>query len=124
MVVAIVSWPGLARSSTTLPPPVPPVVDGRHKAGHDTMGTPSCCFDAHAGMSRPSALRRPVGGWAGTLPAMTVREPPGQSRFYPDLARPAAYGDTHPSPRHEAKIQRRRRIHQISRRLDADTTRR
>src|SRR4051794_14693290 len=30
---------GLARPFTTLPPSAPPVVDGRHKAGHDTTGT-------------------------------------------------------------------------------------
>src|SRR4051794_23245643 len=46
-VVATVSWPGLAGPSTTLPPSAPPVVDGRHKAGHDTMGTPARYFNAH-----------------------------------------------------------------------------
>src|SRR3954470_11399032 len=40
-VVPIVSWPGLARPPTTLPPPAPPVVDGRPKAGHDTRGEPA-----------------------------------------------------------------------------------
>src|SRR4051794_29060937 len=64
-VVAIVSWPGLARPPTTLPPSAPPVVDGRHrpamtqgghkpvisthmryKAGQDTeqMGPPARYF--------------------------------------------------------------------------------
>src|SRR4051812_837573 len=49
-VVAILAWPGLARPSTTLSPSAPPVVDGRHKAGHDTeqMGPPARYFNAHA----------------------------------------------------------------------------
>src|SRR4051812_44752073 len=47
-VVAIVSWPGLARPSTTLSPPAPPVVDGRHKPAHDTRGTPSRYLNAYA----------------------------------------------------------------------------
>src|SRR5690242_16094851 len=34
-VVPTVSWPGLARPSTSLPVLAPQVVDGRHKAGHD-----------------------------------------------------------------------------------------
>jgi hypothetical protein len=33
-----VSWPGMARPSTPLPVSALPVVDGRHKAGHDTGG--------------------------------------------------------------------------------------
>jgi hypothetical protein len=34
-----VSWPALRRPSTTLPRSAPPVVDGRAKHGHDTVGT-------------------------------------------------------------------------------------
>jgi hypothetical protein len=36
MVVASVSWQGLARPSTTGGADTDEVVDGRHKAGHDT----------------------------------------------------------------------------------------
>jgi hypothetical protein len=32
-----VSWPGLARPSTTLSKHTPQVVDGRTKSGHDTF---------------------------------------------------------------------------------------
>src|SRR3954454_6321526 len=52
-VVATVSWPGLARPPTTLPPPAPPVVDGRDKAGHDTKGAPAPYFNAHAVWAGP-----------------------------------------------------------------------
>src|SRR5690349_23601630 len=38
-VVPTVLWPGLARPPTILPVSAPQVVDGRHKAGHDTVGT-------------------------------------------------------------------------------------
>jgi 16S rRNA (guanine966-N2)-methyltransferase len=39
-----VSWPGLARPSTTSPPPAPQVVDGRAKPDHDTKGGASLVF--------------------------------------------------------------------------------
>src|SRR3954452_24037907 len=51
MAVVIVSWPGLARPSTTLPPPALPVADGRHKAGHDT-GRPVPLFYRLCGKRR------------------------------------------------------------------------
>src|SRR4051794_38774724 len=72
--VATVSRPGLARPSTTLPPPAPPVVDGRHKAGHDTRGTPShdlIAYAAQAGHPRPCLIQHRQSWMAGTRPAMT-----------------------------------------------------
>src|SRR4051794_2791757 len=48
--VTPVSWPGLARPSTSLPTSAPPVVDGRAKPGHDTVGTtvlPALYFSAN-----------------------------------------------------------------------------
>src|SRR3954453_6061083 len=62
--VAIVSWPGLARPSTTLPPSALPVVDGRHQAGHDTMGPPTRYFNANAG---PAG--RPAGAVVRQIPS-------------------------------------------------------
>src|SRR3954454_4241900 len=64
-VVATVSWPGLARPPTTLPPPAPPVVDGRHMAGHDTRGTSVHELNAHAdnpGHDEQGTWRRPYSG--------------------------------------------------------------
>src|SRR3954470_22153878 len=57
--VASVSRPAFAEPSTTLPPPAPPVVDGRHKAGHDTRGTPARYFNAFGACSghEESAIR-------------------------------------------------------------------
>src|SRR3954464_1964715 len=50
---------GLPPPSTTLPPPAPPVVDGRHKAGHDTMGTPSHDLNAYAAQAGPETMGTP-----------------------------------------------------------------
>src|SRR3954447_13599296 len=96
MVVAIVSWPGLARSSTTLPPPAPPVVNGRHKAGHDTMGTPACYSDADWGgrpdvqaVARTWDLSPPCRSTAGTSAVCSHGSPP---------AKAAATGSDNPTP--------------------------
>src|SRR4051794_11604917 len=80
-VVPTVSWPGLARPPTPLPPPAPPVVGGRHKAGHDTMGdtsplfytmgTPPRYFDAYAGAA-PQRVDSAAGVY-GTDAATSVR---------------------------------------------------
>jgi crotonobetainyl-CoA:carnitine CoA-transferase CaiB-like acyl-CoA transferase len=51
--VSFVSWPGLARPSTTFPGSAPQVVDGRHEAGHDTVRAPSRYFNAHPAGGRP-----------------------------------------------------------------------
>jgi hypothetical protein len=84
MVVAIVSWPGLARPPTTLIPSAPPVVDGRLKAGHDTMGRPARYFSAYGDTlglmmkRRPCSARRFILIPVGRVPAMTVKQqPPG-----------------------------------------------
>src|SRR5438309_9377228 len=41
--VTLVSWPALCRPSTSLPRSAPPVVDGRAKPGHDTIGMATLC---------------------------------------------------------------------------------
>src|SRR5690242_13491914 len=61
------SWPGLTRPSTSLPVSAPPVVDGRHKAGHDAgvtgaailTPTPACPgHDGRMTISSGRTLRR------------------------------------------------------------------
>src|SRR4051812_38199810 len=52
--IALASWPGLARPSTTGGAECGKVVDGRHKAGHDTVGTtvpPARYLNAYAGQA-------------------------------------------------------------------------
>src|SRR5689334_210894 len=56
MVLSLVSWPGLARPPTTSPVSARQVVDGRHMAGHDTVGAvapQARYFNAYAGLSGP-----------------------------------------------------------------------
>src|SRR4051812_3650899 len=76
-VVAVASWPDLAQPSTTLPFPASPVVDGRHKAGHDTVGTPARYFNAYRawpGHPRLCPLQHRQSWMADTRPAMTQGE--------------------------------------------------
>src|SRR4051812_48489659 len=76
-VVAVASWPDLAQPSTTLPFPASPVVDGRHKAGHDTVGTPARYFNAYRAWPRhgghPARFFKSIWGWA---PPPTPLPPP------------------------------------------------
>src|SRR5690242_15939179 len=69
MVISFVSWPGFARPPTTYPVSAPQVVDGRHMAGHDTVGavTPQGPYfnayadkPGHDGVATDAAMLAPM----------------------------------------------------------------
>src|SRR3954451_327097 len=117
-VVPTVSWPGLARPPTTSPSPAPPVVDGRHHAGHDTMGGTSPpalnewgirhgrppCVMAGPGHPRLCPLQHRQSWMAGTRPAMTQFY--GNTSPEPVLASPLGRRYNH---HHNHRLMRRRR---------------
>src|SRR3954469_24328896 len=80
--IASASWPGLARPPTACGADRGKVMNGRHEAGHDTVGTtPPLAhnFNAYAGSSGPSIQARVPRQMARTSRAMTMWEHPGPS---------------------------------------------
>src|SRR3954454_11581375 len=80
--IASALWPGLARPPTTCGADRGKVMNGRHEAGHDTVGTtPPLAhnFNAYPGSSGPSIQARVPRQMARTSRAMTMWEHPGPS---------------------------------------------